>query len=173
MKLREFVSIYKPEIQLENYQRRTLEMLDQLDFAEIEKRILASQIPDSGRDRLSQLVLGVDFATPGYGDLTSVCIARKVWYEGGQVKMMIIDDIYTEQPQTSRAIGIQGPFSTPGVFDELRKGEIGRLEGFRFIESPIKVAEEPEPRAKNGAKASKKTERAKAKLAFYQGKRRF
>lgn len=164
MKLSEFVTKYNPEIQLENYQRRTLEWLDQLDFAEIEKRILALQLPDSGRDRLSQLVLGVDFATPGYGDLTSVCIARKVWYEGGQVKMMIIDDIYTEQPQTSRAIGIQGPFSNPGLLDDLLAME---------ARMPPLAQEEPEPRAKNGALASKKTERAKAKLAFYQGKRRF
>jgi hypothetical protein len=158
MKLSEFVSIYKPEIMLENYQRRTLEMLDQLDFAEIEKRMLASQIREPGKSFLEQLVLGVDFATPGYGDLTSVCIGRKIWMEKGEVQMMIIDDIYTEPA------ALQTPFRNPGLIDELLAME-ARL--------PPLAQDEPEPRAKNGALASKKTEQAKAKLAFYQGKRRF
>jgi hypothetical protein len=163
MKFSEFVSLYKPEIMLENYHRRTLEWLDQLDFAEIEKRMLASQIREPGKSFLEQLVLGVDFATPGYGDLTSVCIGRKIWMEKGEVQMMIIDDIYTE-PVRIKGIGVQGPFSNPGLIDELLAME-ARL--------PPLAQDEPEPRAKNGALASKKTERAKAKLAFYQGKRRF
>lgn len=147
MTLIEFMKLYKPELRLENYQRETLERLNELNFAELENRILAHTTP-----RFNELVLGVDFGS--HGDLTSVCIARKIWSEGGEVKMMIIDDIFTEPPP--------------------RRMEIGRIDQFRFIESPIREAvEEPEPTAKNGARASRKTERAKAKLAFYQGKRRF
>jgi hypothetical protein len=103
---------------------------------------------------LSDLVLGVDFGA--HVDLTSVCFARKIWMDNGEIQMMIIDDIYTEPP--------------PKLLE--MEMEIGRIDRFRFIESPL-VQEPEEPKAKNGAKASKKTERAKAKLAFYQGKRRF
>jgi hypothetical protein len=149
MKFSGFVAKYRPEVMLENYQRRTLEWLDKLDFAEIEKRILSSQIREPGESLFDQLVLAVDFATPGYGDLTSVCIGRKIWMDKGEIRMMIIDDIYTE-PQ--------------------RDPSWHALD--KFFNEPV-VQEEPEPRAKNGALASKKTERAKAKLAFYQGKRRF
>jgi hypothetical protein len=157
MKLSEFVALYKPEIHLENIQREILDRLEQLDFAEIEKRILASQIREPGKSRFNELVLGVDFGD--CGDLTSVCIGRKVWEENGQIKMMIIDDIYTERPV------LQTPFRNPGCIDELI-----RLESFRFIEP--EVQEEPEPMA-GKHKPSPRTKETKKPLPFYQGKRRF
>jgi hypothetical protein len=50
--------------------------------------------------------------------------------------------------------------------------EMGHIENFRFFQSPL-VDEPQEPRAKNGALASKKTQAAKAKLPFYHKNRRF
>jgi hypothetical protein len=52
------------------------------------------------------------------------------------------------------------------------KLEIGHIDRFRFISSPL-VQEPEEPRAKNGALANRKTEAAKAKLPFYLKNRRF
>lgn len=164
MKFLDFVAKYKPEVTLEQYQRDLLERLDQLDMAELEARVLASQIREDStlRRMADRLVLGIDFGEQG--DFTSVCIVRKVWYEDGKVHTMIIDDIYTEPARRFRGDGIaclQMPFHAddPLLFDIKCKPEL--------------VEEEPEPRAKNGALANRKTEQAKAKLPFYHKNRRF
>lgn len=87
--------------------------------------------------------------------------AMQVNLRGNRPTMIVIDDMYTEP---LRPIRIQSPFTDFGWIDELLAME---------AQLPPLAQDEPEPRAKNGALASKKTERAKAKLAFYQGKRRF
>lgn len=77
------------------------------------------------------------------------------------------------------AVLISGPLHKDALFvsiEDLRldpmKMEMGRIERFRFIESPL-AQKEPEPVAKNGKKASPKTLKAKVPLAFYHKNRRF
>lgn len=155
MKLAEFITLYNPEIVLEKYQREFIERLEYLDFADLERRVLATPYRPGG---MTNLVLGVDFGEQG--DQTAVCIAHKIRGVGDEAKIMIIDDVYID-PERNRY-----------CFDEkLFTGQLGHYEGFRLMEAPM--VQESEPTAKNGTKASKKTERAKAKLPFYHKNRRF
>jgi hypothetical protein len=82
-----------------------------------------------------------------------------------------------------REMGKERPVIIPQpskhLIDELMKLDrerIGYIDRFRFVSSPLvldDVQPEAEAKAKNGMKASRKTQAAKAKLPFYHKNRRF
>lgn len=145
MYLLEFMKLYKPEMHIEKYQRDVMQRLEGMDFSKLESRILASQSHVDSETDTGRLHIGVDFGSND--DLTSVCIVRKIAYEGSKVMMMIVDDIYTKPMK------------------------VEYIDRFRFIESPLaKLREEP---TADDFKASPGTSKTKKPLPYYQGKRRF
>lgn len=146
MNMEEFIALYNPTIMLEEHQRKWLKYLD---FEHLERRVLCTPYRLGG---LTDLVIGVDFASPeNRYDLTSVCIARKIWYDGDKVHTVIIDDIYTEP---------------------VKKRDASWHALDKFFNEPYPIQEEPEPMA-GTHKASPRTRETKKPLPFYQGKRRF
>jgi hypothetical protein len=163
--------------ELTDVQKRMLESFTKMDFAAIEKRLAAHMIRPRGKSAFDGLFIAADWAD---GPDRTAVIAGIV----NHGTVFIIDDFRHEPElldlrEVYRTYGdnnppvLMSPFRADGyIGDKLLDMKIGHIDGFRFIDSPL-VQEPEEPRAKNGAKANKKTERAKAKLAFYQGKRRF
>jgi hypothetical protein len=96
-------------------------------------------------------------------------------YEGKSIAQMVLD--------VQREMGKERPVIIPQpskhLIDELMKLDrerIGYIDRFRFVSSPLvldDVQPEAEAKAKNGMKASRKTQAAKAKLPFYHKNRRF
>jgi hypothetical protein len=144
------------------WQKGLVEKLSKSNFSSIEQRILAHMPHPLDRSGLDDVILGVDWAD---GVDRTAMVAAQLRGDG---VMVILDDLMMVEYKTVPASDIyktrSTPFRNPGLIDELLAME-ARL--------PPLAQEEPEPRARNGAKASKKTERAKAKLPFYLKNRRF
>ncbi|MFP3645199.1 hypothetical protein [Paraburkholderia sp. SIMBA_054] len=167
---------------LQPWQRQFIETLTRVDFAEMEKRLISAQIRPKGKSIMERLFVACDWAD-GF-DYTAVmmstitdggvlCIIDDI--SDGQLNPVAIkrlSEIYRDTPPTQTR---STPYREDGYFgDKLLDMKIGRIDGFRFIESPIKAVEPlPEPRARNGARANRKTQQAKAKLPFYHKNRRF
>lgn len=110
-------------------------------------------------------------------------VMYEVKLEGNRPMMRIIDDFLIDpnstvtgrmpQMRTDMLFGFDVGSPDKDMTALLFKGEIGQFNPFRIIDLPALVQEEPEPRAKNGAHANRKTVQAKAKLPFYHKNRRF
>jgi hypothetical protein len=145
LSLKELAALYSPHIFHDPLEQSIFDVLGDVDFSALEKRILASMVRPSGK--LPAVLMGIDIGA--YGELTTIVAGVK---RGDIFDVVWIDDLYNGPP--------------------LEKLEIGHIDRFRFIESPLAVEPE-EPRAKNGKLANRKTEQAKAKLPFYHKNRRF
>jgi hypothetical protein len=157
------VSFLSAFTELNSSQKKFIEQLSKMDFSTIEKRISAHMgglLP--GKPDLDYVFLGVDWAD---GVEHAAMLAA---YLRGNGVMFIINDLSQIEIKTISLADMRNTRSTPFHQD-------GLLEHLKDLDQrfPPLVQDEPEPRAKNGAKASKKTERAKAKLPFYLKNRRF
>lgn len=147
---------------LQPWQKELIEQASKMRFDKIEQRILARMVHPVSKSSLEQVILGVDWAD---GIDRTAMLAAQLRGDG---VMVIIDDLMMVDIKTVPVCDIYEIRSTPFREDSL-VDQLMNLD--RHL--PTLAQDEPEPTARNGAKASKKTERAKAKLAFYQGKRRF
>lgn len=166
----EFCQMFNPDIATNTSDKKTLlDFIGNMDFALMEQRVLANMI--AGKQ--PAVLVGVDIA-PGR-DEGSIAIGVE---HHGMLKILMIDDIrrspydgpatleMTHQTQMSRESKIRGLRVDRAIIDEL-------VELDRQMQMPPLVQEEEEPTAKNGMKASRKTQAAKAKLPFYHKNRRF
>jgi hypothetical protein len=131
-----------------------LDSVNSTDSGKIAAAILAANFHSLGLR-----ILQMDIARRFAGDRTVIVRAS---LDGLRPARMFIDEIYEFPPAHDPLKAILGLHTDASLLEA--------LDRLKF--SPL-AQDEPEPRAKNGALASKKTQAAKAKLPFYHKNRRF
>lgn len=138
-------------------------------FRELELRIFADMLQRGGK---SAALFEAAFQSMLEGKTVMLQVGG-LRGKGASPGVLIYDDIYARNSDADRMPHICGDALfgfDMGKGPDLTSFLIDALGG---LDLPDLAQDEPEPRAKNGARANRKTEQAKAKLPFYHKNRRF